>query len=119
MHDRAHLQRVKDRQDDNIVQDLFGVCRELIRMASKSAGSSSRNYQERAWLILAFLSVGRGGETKFLRYDEMWWDPYFQFPDATWTEMKTLKRTSMLYGPEAKPQKNMSFLNFINTKSHQ
>jgi len=75
---------VKDRlNNDSFVQDLFGVSRELIKTASVSAGSSCRNFQERAWLILTFLSVGRGGEIKFLRYDEMWWDTYFQCPDAT------------------------------------
>jgi len=102
IHDRVQLQRVKDRlNNDSFVQDLFGVCRELIKTASVSAGSSGRNFQERAWLILTFLSVGRGGEIKFLRYDEMWWDAYFQCPDATWTEMKTLKQSSMLYGPDS------------------
>ena len=86
--------------DFDDVRDMEGVSKALIGKAQKGVGSDSKNYQRRAWLNTCMVSVGRGGEPKFLRFDEMTWDAYFQCPDATWTDMKNLRQSCMLYGPD-------------------
>ena len=44
--------------------------------------------------------VGCGGEIKFQRYDEWFWDVLFEARDATWTEIKTPTQHCMLFGPD-------------------
>lgn len=76
--------------------DLESICSQM--MESMDADT----YTFRAILVMTYLGVGRGGETKFLRWDNWLWDHHFECPDIIWAEMKTTNWGPMLFGPNAK-----------------
>jgi len=71
--------------------DLESICKSII------AGGTSNAYRERAKIVSTALSVGRGGEVKFLRYDLMWWDDEFLCLEAIWTRLKTVMQQPLYY----------------------
>jgi hypothetical protein len=81
----------KLRQKHRLWQQMQGVDLESI-CASIIANDSMDPYAYRdcAKLVLDALGVGRGGEVKFLRWDEFYWDALFLAPEGVWTRMKTL-----------------------------
>jgi hypothetical protein len=66
--------------------DLESICSSII----KNCSNDNNAYQNRCKLVLTALAVGRGGEVKFLRWDEFWWDDLFLSTEGVWTRMKTL-----------------------------
>eukprot|EP00187_Rhodella_violacea_P014571 CAMPEP_0184709428 /NCGR_PEP_ID=MMETSP0314-20130426/580_1 /TAXON_ID=38298 /ORGANISM="Rhodella maculata, Strain CCMP 736" /LENGTH=814 /DNA_ID=CAMNT_0027171133 /DNA_START=237 /DNA_END=2681 /DNA_ORIENTATION=- len=87
------------RGDENKAKDLAGACSKLLALAKGGAIISEGPLQKRLWLIACAQAVGRPGEIKFTRFDEMSWDPFFEAPDMVWTELKTRLQHSMLAGP--------------------
>ena len=70
-------------------QDIKGLDMTSILLSLiKTATSKNRHCEQRIIILITFLGLGRGGESKFLRYDEWYWDPLI---DAIWAQMKTLK----------------------------
>jgi hypothetical protein len=55
--------------------------------------------QQRAWIVMIMLAAARAGELRFQRYDEWYWDNYFENIDANWTEIKTVSQYCLLFGP--------------------
>ncbi|KAI2493971.1 hypothetical protein MHU86_20545 [Fragilaria crotonensis] len=62
--------------------DLVGICSGL--MNSNIRGSQEKKLQYN----ITHSSVGRGGEIKFINYDKMYWEPFFQVTVAKWFQMK-------------------------------
>lgn len=78
--------------------DLSYVCGNLM----KRAGLGTRqSYEKRCWLIMTYLSAGRGGEVKFQQYRDWVWDPRFQITNTHWTELKTLSFYAMAMVPDS------------------
>jgi hypothetical protein len=76
--------------------DLTSILQSLI----KSATSKNRHCEQRIVILITFLGLGRGGESKFLRYDEWYWDPLLELIDAIWAQMKTLEKWPTTFGPD-------------------
>jgi hypothetical protein len=80
-------------------QDGKSLCAHLLKNLIVSEKLHRGPAQKRVWYVLCADAVGRGGEIKFQRYDEWYFDQNFQNVDATWSELKTLQRNPMLFGP--------------------
>ena len=76
--------------------DLTSILLSLI----KTATSKNRHCEQRIVILITFLGLGRGGESKFLRYDEWYWDPLLELIDAIWAQMKTLEKWPTTFGPD-------------------
>jgi hypothetical protein len=76
--------------------DLSSITKSLLKKASYK----NKNCEKRAVLLCNFLAMGRGGESKFLRWDEWFWDPLLELTDAIWTQMKTLEKWPITFGPD-------------------
>ena len=55
-------------------------------MKSNEWGSHEKKLQYN----ITYSSVGRGGEIKFINYDKMYWEPFFQVVVAKWFQMKQI-----------------------------
>ena len=86
--------------NEEYATDLKSLCCLFIKQANEKVDLQGGPLQQRAWFVISMLAVGRGGEIKFQRYDEWYWDVFFEAPDATWTEIKTLTQHCMLFGPD-------------------
>jgi hypothetical protein len=80
-------------------QDGKSLCAHLLKSLVGTEKLHRGPAQKRVWYVLCADAVGRGGEIKFQRYDEWYFDQNFQNIDATWSELKTLARNPMLFGP--------------------
>jgi hypothetical protein len=67
--------------------DLESIINSILSYDSKKKNTA---YRDRAQLLTTFYGVGRGGETKFLRWSEFQWDDFYQNLEGVWTRMKTL-----------------------------
>ena len=45
-------------------------------------------YEKRLWVVQNLLSMGRGGEGRFLQYRNIKWDDYFKAPYCSWLQKK-------------------------------
>jgi len=54
-------------------------------------------YTTRAKIMMTYFGVGRGGEIKFLRWDEFLWDTYFSCVQGWWKRLKTLSKQQLLF----------------------
>lgn len=80
-------------------RDLTEICTLLMREATGLVKTKDGPLQQRVWIVMTLLAVGRGGEVKFQRYDEWHWDVLFENIDANWAEIKTLTQQAMMFGP--------------------
>jgi hypothetical protein len=80
-------------------QDGQSLCARLLKELVRAPNRTRGPAQKRVWYLLCAFAVGRGGEIKFQRYDDWYFDQNFQNVDATWSELKTLTRHAMLFGP--------------------
>jgi hypothetical protein len=105
-HKQSQFYTARERNTNNIFAvDLKTYCQRLMAESVHVGGVNGRVtkdvLRERLLLIMTFGAVGRGGELKFLRFDEWTWDCYFQTPDIAWHEIKTLCDHLMMYVPDA------------------
>jgi hypothetical protein len=95
------LVRVSERNFDGWKElqgaDLESINRSLIREAGRQA---PENFFMRAVINITALGVGRGGEAKFLRYDNWLYDSYFESPDTIWSQLKTMMSAPLLWAPD-------------------
>lgn len=85
---------------DGETVDLEGISLNLLKHAAVPIIRGSDCFgplQKRAIINITFHAVGRGGEVKLVRIDEMTWDFLFQSPDCNWKELKTLTDQCMLF----------------------
>ena len=82
--------------------DLESMMKVLMSKIDKRGGfpPNKTPMQLRAQIVDVYLSVGRPGECKFLRYDQFLWDPIFHSVDAAWYEPKTQDTKRCLYPPD-------------------
>jgi hypothetical protein len=59
-------------------------------MLSPDNPKKANAHRDRAQLLFTFYAVARGGETKFLRWDQFSWDSYFQNLEGLWKRIKTM-----------------------------
>ena len=90
--------------DSDYAEDMQGLALKQLSkcLDAKHTGLASDTagpLQERLWLVVLMLAVGRAGEIKFLRFHEMHWDNHLRLLDMTWWEPKTLSFHPMLFGP--------------------
>ena len=64
--------------------DLVGICSALMNSDVRGLQEKKLQYS------ITHSSVGRGGEIKFIKYDKMYWEPYFQVTVAKWFQMKQI-----------------------------
>ena len=69
--------------------DLKSILHQMVATAYHPGLEAFKN---RAKIALTFHGMGRGGETKCLRWTEWEWDLKFDCPEAIWTEVKTVQR---------------------------
>ena len=74
--------------------DLESIMDTLISEKS----TRNNNMEKRAIMMFTYLGVGRGGETKFLRYDDSMWDHLLECPEFFWRQRKTLEATEQFHG---------------------
>lgn len=86
--------------DKRYANDMRSLCYLLLKESNGEPVFRGGPLQQRVWFVMSMLAVGRGGEIKFQRYDEWYWDPLFHGIDSTWSEIKTLTQHSMLFGPD-------------------
>ena len=65
--------------------DLDSIIEQLLR----TEFNNSECHEQRFMLLLTFLTVGRGGELKFLRHDNNYWDYYANCLQGIQTRLKT------------------------------
>ena len=87
-------------QEQSYAHDMNTLCYLLMESASKKGYMDGGPLQQRAWFVMCMLAVARGGEIKYQRYDEWLWDDLYHSIDATWSEMKTLTKHCMMFGPD-------------------
>ena len=63
----------------------------------KTKTQQNNNLERRAIINNVYQGVGRGGEPKFMRYDDCVWDPYLECVDTYWRQRKTLEATPMTF----------------------
>jgi hypothetical protein len=71
--------------------DVESIVRGLIKNGSPTA------HEDRCKLLLTVLGEGRGGEIKFLRWNECEWDCIFSCLQIIWTRKKTLVRQHLYF----------------------
>jgi hypothetical protein len=71
--------------------DLESIVWDLIK------NDSPTTHEDRCMLILTALGEGRGGEIKFLRWNEAEWDSIFSVLQMIWTRRKTLIRQHLYF----------------------
>jgi hypothetical protein len=77
----------------------FSYFKSILLSMCKKATKNNCNYEKRLVILLLYYAVARGGEPKFLRYDEMAWDYLLELIDGYWTQLKTLEKTPITFGP--------------------
>ncbi|GFH47346.1 hypothetical protein CTEN210_03821 [Chaetoceros tenuissimus] len=87
----------KDATTSNI--DLTFIQRQLFQNPSPS------HYNKMSYIATTYHADGRGGEVKFLKWNEFRYDPFLRCTVGLWREAKTLMRYAMCfvhmrYGPE-------------------
>lgn len=84
-----------------IRNDLEAICFRLLReKGQRNAAIKENPLAIRSMLIRLYHCVGRGGEVKFQRYSEAFWDPRYELVDTTWKELKNLTSYSMSLVPD-------------------
>ena len=95
---KAGFVRYQDRTDGDWTtkpgRDLMSILNQMM----KSANQNNRMFERRCIILLTYFGVGRGGEAKFLRYDDCTWDNKFEHFELFWRQMKTLKKTPLTFG---------------------
>ena len=86
--------------DQSYANDMRSLCFLLIKSAGKKGDTDGGTLQQRAWFVTCMLAVARAGEIKYQRYDEWLWDDLYHSIDATWSEIKTLTKHCMMFGPD-------------------
>ena len=82
-------------QSGNI--DLISVCKQFFKEQHSERGWM----EKRCHLLLTYLACARGGEVKFLRYDNWIWDPFLLLLELRWSEAKTLPEHFMTFVSDA------------------
>lgn len=91
--------------------DITSLCFLLMKDASNIAPHQAGPLQKRAWIVQCALAAARAGEVKLQRYDEWFWDEWYQNLEATWSEMKNLEQYGLLFGPH----KSSYIMDFYHT----
>ena len=76
--------------------DLCYILKHLLRGATYhfTPGGEGK-LQQRAWIAITFLAMGRGGEIKFTDTADMMYHPRVEVTDLPWSESKTLNKYAM------------------------
>ena len=84
-------------------QDLHGIIGTLFEESTifREYDNSTGPMQNRFKIITDYQAAGRGGEIKFLCWNETRWDPFLKTPQLIWREVKTLSQHRMYYYPDA------------------
>jgi hypothetical protein len=69
-------------------RDLENMCEQLIGCPN----GIDAPYQIRAVLITLYLAGARGGEAKFLKWNTVWWDDFYQCAMGLWAQIKVLNQ---------------------------
>lgn len=72
----------------------------ILKAMLKDASSNYDLAMYRLLIALTYLSVGRGGEGKFSRWEGSFWDPYMKCFATNWLQTKTLEEDVMPYAPD-------------------
>jgi hypothetical protein len=79
------------------ILDEIGADLESIVKALLLSNNTPKKYTMRAKLVMTYYGVGRGGEIKFLRWDEFTYDHYFSCVEGWWKRLKTLTKQQLLF----------------------
>jgi hypothetical protein len=79
------------------IRDEIGADLESIVKALLLSNTTPKKYTTRAKLVMTYYGVGRGGEIKFLRWDEFTYDHYFSCVEGWWKRLKTLTKQQLLF----------------------
>ena len=66
---------------------------------TKNGDTQSRLTEKRLALVMTKHAVGRGGESRSLDFNTMFYNPHFDHLDATWVDTKTLKKYACPFVP--------------------
>jgi len=95
---QAGFVRYQERSDGDWLAKPGRDIMSILTQMMKTANQNNRMFEKRCIILLTYYGVGRGGETKFLRYDDCTWDHKFEHFELFWRQMKTLKKTPLTFG---------------------
>ena len=74
------------------------ICNNMLK-ETKNGDTQSRLTEKRLALVMTKHAVGRGGESRSLDFNTMFYNPHFDHLDATWVDTKTLKKYACPFVP--------------------
>lgn len=95
---RSEYVRFKERSNSNWSSKQGRDLHSIMSMIIKEATRTNQNFEKRAIIMMTYYGVGRGGEPKFLRYDDCVWDTNFEHFETMWRQLKVLKKTPLTFG---------------------
>ena len=81
--------------------DLTNMARQMLLKATVNANGAKEFLRDRCVLAFIGMAAGRGGEPKFLKFNEMTWDQHFQAPEILWKAIKMVDMRWLLMFPSA------------------
>ncbi|CAJ1953515.1 unnamed protein product [Cylindrotheca closterium] len=82
---------------------LTSILKNILKSGHSSGISAELGpHQKRALVLMTWSAVGRGGEVKFQSFNEWNFDTGYEVLDIKWTEIKTLKKYSLLMVPDTR-----------------
>ena len=77
-------------------KDLESMLRQMMREAS----DIEHPFEARFMLVMLCLAGGRGGEPKFIKWAQLYWDDYFHNVTGIWTQVKVLNQKDVPFCPD-------------------
>ncbi|KAG7350367.1 hypothetical protein IV203_009727 [Nitzschia inconspicua] len=72
----------------------------LLEKVQKATNRKGKSLEERCWLVFVGESLARGGEVRYLNYDNWTFHQFTHVLDTQWTEMKTVNTYAMPFVPD-------------------
>ena len=76
--------------------DLHSILKGMLKDASRNVELA----MYRLLIVITYLSVGRGGEGKFVRWESSFWDLFLKAFVSNWLQPKTMEEDLMPYTPD-------------------
>jgi hypothetical protein len=82
----------------SMIDHLATILRKLLKDARLDCNQNGK-LQQRCWITVLFLAIGRGGEIKFQDFNDWMWHPKYEVLNIGWTELKLMEKYAMSMVP--------------------
>ncbi|KAG7358483.1 hypothetical protein IV203_015072 [Nitzschia inconspicua] len=72
----------------------------FLEKVQKATNRKGKSLEERCWLVFVGEALARGGEVRYLHYDNWTFHQFTHVLDTQWTEMKTVNTYAMPFVPD-------------------